>query len=136
MAKAKLKSIAVLTGGGDCPGLNAVIRAVTKTAIARYGMTVWGIQDGYLGLIEGRINPLTYEDTSNILTAGGTILGTSNTSNPFKFLVEESGKMKLKDVSGQCMANLKERGIEALVCPSDEFEEKGLPVTYKAQEYF
>ncbi len=136
MAKAKLKSIAVLTGGGDCPGLNAVIRAVTKTAITRYGMAVWGIQDGYLGLIEGRINPLTYEDTSNILTAGGTILGTSNTSNPFKFLVESNGKMKLKDVSGQCMANLKERGIEALACIGGDgtmasaaaFAKKGLPV--------
>ncbi len=136
MAKAKLKSIAVLTGGGDCPGLNAVIRAVTKTAITRYGMKVWGIQDGYLGLIEGRINPLTYEDTSNILTAGGTILGTSNTSNPFKFLVESNGKMKLKDVSDQCVANLKERGIEALVCIGGDgtmasaaaFAKKGLPV--------
>jgi len=113
-----------------------VIRAVTKTAITRYGMKVWGIQDGYLGLIEGRINPLTYEDTSNILTAGGTILGTSNTSNPFKFLVESNGKMTLKDVSNQCVANLKERGIEALVCIGGDgtmasaaaFAKKGLPV--------
>ena len=113
-----------------------MIRAVTKTAITRYGMKVWGIQDGYLGLIEGRINPLTYEDTSNILTAGGTILGTSNTSNPFKFLVESNGKMTLKDVSNQCVANLKERGIEALVCIGGDgtmasaaaFAKKGLPV--------
>lgn len=136
MAKTKLKSIAVMTGGGDCPGLNAVIRAVTKTAISNYGMAVWGIQDGYLGLIENRINPLSYEDTSNILTVGGTILGSSNTSNPFKFPVTIGGKTQMKDISDDCLAHLKERGIEALVCIGGDgtmasaaaFARKGLPV--------
>ncbi len=136
MAKAKLKSIAVLTGGGDCPGLNAVIRAVTKTAISKYGMAVWGIQDGYLGLIESRIHRLTYEETSNILTVGGTILGSSNTSNPFNFPVEKNGKRRMEDVSDQCLAALKQRGIEALVCIGGDgtmasaaaFAKKGLPV--------
>ncbi len=116
MAKTKLKSIAVLTGGGDCPGLNAVIRAVTKTAINRHKMTVWGIQDGYLGLIEDRIAPLSYENTSNILTVGGTILGSSNTSNPFDFPVTVGDKTVNKDVSDQCVAALRKRDIDALIC--------------------
>ena len=60
MAK-KIKSIAVMTGGGDCPGLNAVIRAVTKAAISKYRLNVWGIEDGYQGLIDDRIRRLTYE---------------------------------------------------------------------------
>lgn len=136
MAKTKLKSIALLTGGGDCPGLNAVIRAVTKTAINRHKMTVWGIQDGYLGLIENRINPLSYENTSNILTVGGTILGSSNTSNPFNFPVEVGGKTVNKDVSDQCVAALKERNIDALICIGGDgtmasaaaFAKKGIPV--------
>jgi ATP-dependent phosphofructokinase / diphosphate-dependent phosphofructokinase len=136
MAKTKLKSIAVMTGGGDCPGLNAVIRAVTKTAISNYGMDVWGIQDGYLGLIENRIDRLSYENVSNILTVGGTILGSSNTSNPFAFPVKVGKKTQMKDVSDDCLANLKERGIDALVCIGGDgtmasaaaFAKKGLPV--------
>lgn len=136
MAKRKIKSIAVMTGGGDCPGLNAVIRAVTKTAINKYGLTVWGVQDGYLGLIENRIEPLTYEATSNILTLGGTILGSSNTTNPSRFPVQVGSKTQVKDVSEQCMTNLYERGIEALVCIGGDgtmasaarFAKLGLPV--------
>ena len=68
------KRIGILTGGGDCPGLNAVIRAVAKPAIAS-GIEVLGIEDGYLGLIEERLRPLTNDDVSGILTTGGTILG-------------------------------------------------------------
>lgn len=136
MARAELKSIAVMTGGGDCPGLNAVIRAVTKTAINEYGLTVWGIQDGYLGLIENRIEPLSYERTSNILTVGGTILGSSNTSDPFRFPVKTAKRTQIRDLSDQCLDNLKQRGIEALVCIGGDgtmasaarFARKGLPV--------
>jgi ATP-dependent phosphofructokinase / diphosphate-dependent phosphofructokinase len=136
MAKAKVKSIAVMTGGGDCPGLNAVIRAVTKTAINKHGLSVWGIQDGYLGFIENRIDHLTYEQTSNILTVGGTILGTSNTSDPFNFPVKSGAKTQMKDVSDRCMDALKERDIDALVCiggdgtmaSAAKFAKKGLPV--------
>ena len=72
-----IRRVGVLTGGGDCPGLNAVIRAVTKAAIARYGLEVRGIEDGMLGLIENRIRPLDFEDVANILDRGGTILGLS-----------------------------------------------------------
>jgi 6-phosphofructokinase 1 len=136
MAKTKLKSIAVMTGGGDCPGLNAVIRAVTKTAINDHGLTVWGIQDGYLGFIENRIEPLTYEQTSNILTVGGTILGSSNTSNPFHFPVTTGGRTQTKDVSNRCIEHLKQRDIDALVCiggdgtmaSAAKFAQKGLTI--------
>jgi 6-phosphofructokinase 1 len=116
MAKGKIRSIAVMTGGGDCPGLNAVIRAVTKTAINRYGLTVWGVRDGYLGLIEDHIDRLSYENVSNILTVGGTILGTCNTANPFAFLVTAGKKVQMKDVSDRCVAGLRQREIDALVC--------------------
>lgn len=132
----KYKRIAVMTGGGDCPGLNAVIRAVTKTAISRYGIEVWGIEDGYLGLIENRLHPLRYEDVSNILTAGGTILGSCNKSNPFSYAVPAGKGTRKKDVSAQCIDNLKRHQIEALVCIGGDgtmasaagFAKKGLPV--------
>jgi len=115
--KAKsIKSIAVLTGGGDCPGLNAVIRAVSKTAINKFGLEVWGIEDGYLGLIEDRMRVLRYNDVSNILTVGGTILGSSNVANPFKYQVTVGKKTRTKDVSGNCIKNLKGHSIDALIC--------------------
>jgi 6-phosphofructokinase 1 len=138
-----------MTGGGDCPGLNAVIRAVTKTAINKYALEVWGIQDGYLGLIENRINRLSYDDVSNILTVGGTILGTSNTADPFKFPVRclSRGKLapahagvgdktQVKDVSNNCLQALKQRDIDALVCIGGDgtmasaarLAKKGLPI--------
>ena len=69
--------IAILTGGGDCPGLNAAIRGITKAAIQDYGIKVVGILDGFRGLVENRTIPLGYEDMSGVLTLGGTILGTS-----------------------------------------------------------
>ena len=75
----------MLTGGGDCPGLNAVIRAVTKSLILQHNAQVLGFEDGFLGLIERRVKPLSYSDVSGILTLGGTILGTSNKANPFNY---------------------------------------------------
>jgi phosphofructokinase-like protein len=136
MAKNKIKSIAVLTGGGDCPGLNAVIRAVVKTAITKYGLNVWGIEDGYLGLIEGRMRPLSYNEVSNILTMGGTILGTSNTSDPFRFPVKTTNKTRFRDLSNKCITGLRKNGIDALVCiggdgtmaSATKFAKKGLTV--------
>jgi len=134
-----------MTGGGDCPGLNAVIRAVTKTAITRYSMKVWGIEDGYLGLIEKRLRPLSFEDVSHILTLGGTILGTNNIVDPFKFAVRSGtaepanspqGKVRFKDVSDSCIQTLAEKQIDALVCIGGDgtmtsaaaFAKKGLTV--------
>ncbi|HSV26828.1 MAG TPA: ATP-dependent 6-phosphofructokinase, partial [Sedimentisphaerales bacterium] len=116
MAQSSIRSIGVLTGGGDCPGLNAVIRAVVKTAIHKFKLEVWGIADGYLGLIEDRVSRLSYSDASGILTIGGTILGTSNIANPFRYAVKEDGQMVFKDVSDSCIDALKKRNIDALIC--------------------
>jgi phosphofructokinase-like protein len=131
------KRLAVLTAGGDCPGINAVIRAVTKTAVNDYNMDVVGIEDGYLGLIEGRWHDLSYGSVSGILTQGGTILGTSNKANPFKYQVDlGGGKLGFKDVSDQAIANLEKTGACALIAIggdgtlhiSHELGQKGVPV--------
>lgn len=74
--------IGVLTGGGDCPGLNAVLRAVTKSLIRQCGAEVVGIEDGFLGLIEQRVRPLDWDSVSGILATGGTVLGTHNRASP------------------------------------------------------
>jgi len=136
MAARRIQSIAVMTGGGDCPGLNAVIRAVVKTAISQYGLEVWGVQDGYLGLIENHVGRLDYNDVSNILTVGGTILGTSNVANPFRFAVQAGCRTQYEDVSDDCLRALEERGIDALVCiggdgtmaTAAQFAKKGLTI--------
>ena len=75
--------IGLLTGGGDCPGLNAVIRGVVRKSIVQYGWEVYGIKNGWSGFIQGRYEILDLEKVSGILPKGGTILGTSRT-NPFK----------------------------------------------------
>ncbi len=113
-----MKRIGVLTGGGDCPGLNAVIRAVTKTAIHEHGLEVMGIEDGFLGLIEGRVRPLHFADVSNILAHGGTILGTSNKANPSRYCTghDERGKPIFQDVSDRVMASIERFRLDALVC--------------------
>src|SRR5512136_2969800 len=77
------KTIGILTAGGDCPGINAAIRGVGKTAIVRYGMKIIGISDGFTGMINNEYKELTEKDLSGILTVGGTILGTSR-EKPFK----------------------------------------------------
>ncbi|MFC1967899.1 6-phosphofructokinase [Chloroflexota bacterium] len=112
----KKRRIAVLTGGGDCPGINAVIRAVTKKAILDYGMEVIGIKDGYDGLINNRYRRLQYDDVSGILSLGGTILGTSNTANPYRNAVRRGKKLEFLDVSQTAMANIKALNIDCLVC--------------------
>ena len=110
------KRIAILTAGGDCPGINAVIRAVTKTAVHDYGMEVLGIEDGYEGLIEGNWRVLGFDSVSGILTQGGTILGTSNKANPFKYAVDlGDGKQGFKDVSDEAIANFEKMGASALI---------------------
>ena len=79
----EIKRIGVMTGGGDCPGLNPVIRAVTKTAIMKYGLEVVGIKHGYRGLYLGgdEFIPLTLDSVEEILSKGGTILYSSNKDN-------------------------------------------------------
>jgi 6-phosphofructokinase 1 len=132
----KRRLIAVLSGGGDCPGTNAVIRAVVKGAIIQFGMKVIGIEDGYEGLINGTWRKLHYEDVSGILTVGGTILGTSNKADPFRYGVEKGNKLVYKDVSKIVLANIKKLGIECLVCiggdgtlfVSNKFHKEGVPI--------
>lgn len=107
-----IRRIALLTGGGDCPGLNAAIRAVAKTAMTDCGWDVIGILDGFDGLITGRKKNLSQFDVSNILPMGGTILGTSNKADPFAHPV---GGKKI-DVSDDVVSNLKNWGVDALFC--------------------
>ena len=91
------RRFAVLTGGGDCPGLNAVIRAVIKTFLQN-DCEVYGIYNGFNGLINGNLKLMNYADVSGILPRGGTILGTTNRDNPFKFAVEENGELVYYDM--------------------------------------
>ena len=110
------KRIAVLTGGGDCPGINAVIRAVTKKAILEHDMEVIGIEDGYDGLIHNRYRKLEYDDVSGILTLGGTILGTSKTVNPYMYATKKGKKIEFKDMSKIALKNIKNLDIACMVC--------------------
>ena len=114
----KISRIGVLTGGGDCPGLNAVIRVVTKAAITRLGIDVVGIEDGYLGLIRNRMKLLDINSVSNIITAGGTILGTSNKANPAHFVVgkDNEGKPLFEDVTDRVLEHIDERHLDAIIC--------------------
>ena len=111
----KIKKIALLTGGGDCPGLNAVIRAVTKTAILNYGIEVIGYKFGYRGLYNNDFVSLNLDSVAGILHRGGTILYSSNKDNLFDYLVEENGVMVKKDVSDVANENLKREGVDVLV---------------------
>ena len=111
----QIKRIGLLTGGGDCPGLNAVIRAVTKCAIVDHGLEVVGIADGFLGLIEDRVGSLGMNDVSDILTRGGTILGANNRIDTTRYPVVEHGETVYRDVTGQAVARLHQHKIDALV---------------------
>lgn len=115
MPTTPIRRIGVLTGGGDCPGLNAVIRAVTKSAIFEHGLEVIGIEDGFLGLIQNRMRPLQSADVSNILNLGGTILGTNNRTDPRRYPVPCNGETELRDVSHRCLEHMSYHGIDALV---------------------
>ena len=87
----KKMRVGILTGGGDCPGLNAVIRAVAKKLIIEDNVQIIGIKDGYEGLINNHYRKLDYKDVSGILTLGGTILGTSNIANPYRQVMKIKG---------------------------------------------
>ncbi|MCL2878479.1 MAG: 6-phosphofructokinase, partial [Acidobacteria bacterium] len=84
---ARIQRIGIMTAGGDCPGLNAVIRAVAKAAMGKHKLEVMGIEDGFLGLIQNRMRMLKNDSVSNILTLGGTILGTNNRTAPRQYPV-------------------------------------------------
>jgi 6-phosphofructokinase 1 len=110
------KRIAILTGGGDCPGLNAVIRVVAEDAIRR-DIDVLGVEDGYLGLIENRMRPLAATDLEGILRRGGTILGSNNRANPSRFATgkQADGSPLFEDLSSDCVRHIRSRGVEALI---------------------
>ena len=109
---AKSKKIGILTAGGDCPGLNAAIRGVGKTAIVEYGMQVLGFNAGYLGLINSDYIELKEAQLSGILTVGGTILGTSR-EKPFKLVAEEGEENSKPEKIIDTYKNL---GLDAVVC--------------------
>jgi 6-phosphofructokinase 1 len=111
----RLPRIGVLTGGGDAPGLNAVIRAVVKAAIGR-GWEVFGIEDGFEGFFgRGTIRPLVKNDVRGILQTGGTILGCSNRGDPFSFPVERDGTLERVDRSEEVLSKIDTLGLTALV---------------------
>ncbi len=109
------KTIGVLTGGGDCPGLNAVLRGVVKTAMTKYGYKVIGFRDGYRGLVLNDCVEFKSGDVSGILDKGGTIIGTSNKDNPFHFKVEIDGNVEYKDMSATVMETVRRHGIDCMV---------------------
>lgn len=132
-----MKRIGVLTGGGDAPGLNAVIRAVTKTAILQYGCEVFGIRDGYDGFLgDNGILPLGLNDVRGILPRGGTILGAANRGNPYARKVIRDGKEITIDVSEEIVKGIQRLGLDALIVLggdgtlhiAHELYERGVPV--------
>ncbi len=111
------KRIGILTGGGDCPGLNAVIRAVTKTAVHELGMEVVGFLDGFRGLVEDKSIPLTYDAVSNILSQGGTILGASSRDNFFRVPSGPAQKVPPgKDRFPEALRTFRRHDLAGLIC--------------------
>jgi 6-phosphofructokinase 1 len=115
MAKKRPLRIGVLTGGGDCPGLNAVVRAVSKGLMHEEGAELVGFLDGYEGLVLDRSMPLDWGAVSNILTLGGTILGTSNTADPFRWAEKKAGKVTITDRHRQAVRTFKKHRLDGLV---------------------
>ena len=110
-----MRTIGICTGGGDCPGLNAVIRAVAKAAILKHGWRVLGIEDSFTGLIwPDRVRELKLNDVSGILPRGGTILGTTNRLNPFAYRADKDAGA-ICDLSDRCVSNAKFLGLDGLV---------------------
>jgi 6-phosphofructokinase 1 len=122
--------VGILTGGGDCPGLNAVIRAVAKHLMLHFDAEIIGFEDGFLGMIERRSRRLDYKDVSGILTLGGTILGTHNKANPLNYFGADGA-----DVSDSVVEYAKELGLDGVVVLGGDgtmsiahaLAEKGLP---------
>ncbi len=134
----EIRQIGVLTGGGDAPGLNAVIRALTKSAILRHRLRVIGIMDGFSGLVDLKTEELELRDVRGILPKGGTILGTTNRGNPFKYVERLSdGTERIIDASGIVKENFTRLGLDALVVIGGDgtlaigrelMEQHGIPV--------
>lgn len=132
-----MRRIGVLTGGGDAPGLNAVIRAVVKTAINEFSCQVIGVKSGFEGFLDpAGIELLTLDDVRGILPRGGTILGAASRGNPFARKVEVGGEIVIEDVSDEVIARIEDLALDALVVVGGdgtlrialELYEKGVPV--------
>jgi ATP-dependent phosphofructokinase / diphosphate-dependent phosphofructokinase len=111
----KLHRIGILTGGGDCPGLNAVIRSIAKPAMRHFNAKVIGIIDGYEGMVEGRHRELSPMDVTGIVNQGGTILGTSNKGDPFHFPMGERNNVRIVDASQQVIDHYRNMKLDVLV---------------------
>ena len=129
--------LGVLTGGGDCPGLNALIRGLVRRGAHEFGHTFVGIENGYMGLMEPELaRPLGVEETRGILPKGGTILGTSNKANPFAYPVREGAGWVERDLSEQALRRCEELQLDGLVAVGGDgtlsiahrLAEKGLKV--------
>jgi len=137
-----VRTVGIMTGGGDCPGLNPVIRAAVKTGIKKYGWKILGIEDASMGLIDLNYRSphgnlwLDLDSVAEILTRGGTILGTSNRSDPFHYVVKRDGKKVETDVSDLVVEHAKELGLDAIISIggdgsmriAQQFMEKGLNI--------
>ncbi len=132
-----LNKVGILTGGGDCSGLNAVIRAVTRSAIIEHGAKVVGIEAGFEGLVFNRTQELTIKTTRDILTLGGTILGTTNKGNPFEWREQNAdGSISVYDYSDKAVQTIRELELDCLFVVGGEgtlelgyrFQERGIPV--------
>jgi 6-phosphofructokinase 1 len=128
--------VGILTGGGDCPALNAVIRAAVKTCVG-FGWEVLGIEEGFDGLVHCRTRPLNAPSVSGILHLGGTILGTTNSANPFCYPMRgEGGSLVECDISGTVLGNFRKLGLDALIVIggdgtlniAQKFYDQGIPL--------
>ena len=121
--------IGILTSGGDCPGINATIRGVCKTAINHYGMEVYGIHSGFRGLLDNDVEPLTEKSLSGLLNLGGTILGTSR-EKPFKKRLSAASE----DKPALMLKNTHDLGLDCIVCIGGNGTQKIRPCSTSAQE--
>lgn len=134
----KVRRLGVLTGGGDAPGLNAVIRAVVKACLFAHRVVPVGIYDGFSGLVEGKAKELELDDIWGILPRGGTILGTTNRHNPFRYPFRRPDSVEeIIDASQAVVRNFQKLGLDALIVIGGDgslsiaerlYRELGLPV--------
>jgi 6-phosphofructokinase 1 len=131
-----VKRLGILTAGGDCPGLNAVLRGFVKAASFDYDIHVIGFQNGFAGLLRDSSVRLDSDAVSGILPRGGTILGSSNRDNPFRVPVTVEGERAYVDQSDEAMRTFERYGLELLVViggdgslsMAQQFAEKGMPI--------
>jgi len=132
----RIKRIGILTGGGDCPGLNAVIRGTVRAAENFHGWETVGILDGFDGLIDGRTVRLDSDDVRGLQMRGGTILGTSNRGNPLRYPLKKDGRIVFEDVTDTIVANFRKLKLDVLIAVGGDgtmkiaqaLYEKGIPV--------